>query len=110
LRRLALALANLSRLTDEGQANGQRSAVTDAARVRFAGWLANLRDQTESGTVSRAPLRMMVAKTVVPAFESIARSEDIDAPSSLETIVFERKILSLTQTLERQLTTISPNR
>lgn len=110
LGRLAFALANLSRLTNEDQVGGDRVAVTDALRIRFVEWLVNLRDQTESGTVSRAPLRMMIAKAGVAALEPVALAKDTGPQPVSATIVLEHKILSLTLTLERQLTTISLNR
>lgn len=110
LGRLAFALANLSRLTNEAETAGEIFAVTDALRIRFAEWLANLRDQTESGTVGSAPLRTMVAGTEVPALDPIAFAEGFAQGSVSAAAVLEHKILRLTRILEQQLSAVSLSR
>jgi hypothetical protein len=110
LGRLAFALANLSRLTNEAETPGEIFAVTDALRIRFAEWLANLRDQTESGTVGSAPLRTMVAGTEVPALDTIAFAEGFAQGSVSAAAVLEHKILRLTRILEQQLSAVSLSR
>ena len=88
LRRLAFSVVNLARAEPQAGA-----ALTSAVRNRIEAWLTSLRDQTDSGVVSPAPLRKMVAEADVPALD--AR----DAASA--------RILWLVQTLERHLAAVS---
>ena len=88
LRRLAFSVVNFGHA--ERQAG---AALTSAVRNRIEAWLTSLRDQTDSGVVSPAPLRKMVAAAAAPALE--ARDAD------------SARILWLVQTLERQLAAVS---
>lgn len=110
LWRLAFALAHLSRLTNEAETPGEIFAVTDALRIRFVEWLANLRDQTESGTVGSAPLRTMLAGTKVPATDPIAFATEFEPGTVSAAAILEHKILTLTRVLDQQLSEVSLSR
>jgi hypothetical protein len=88
LRRLAFA--NFRRAEP-----GVRAMLTSTVRNRIEAWLASLRDQTDSGVVSLAPLRKMVAETDTPTLEA-------RGPASA-------RIVWLAQILERQLAAVSRN-
>jgi hypothetical protein len=112
LRRLAFAIGNLRDLPDlpnlgmAGTAvsgRGVSGELTDAIRVRVESWMRCLRDQTDSGVVSRAPLRQMVAE----AEAGIARSNGT-TPSHVVGHVIAH-VLGLIQTLENQLAAVSRN-
>jgi hypothetical protein len=112
LRRLAFAMEDLVSLEMAGTAESAADSpvLTHAIRVRLESWLQNLRDQTDSGVVSRAPLRKMVAEAKTPELHLLAgevhsASPEIDA---LYRAAAARAI-RLMQTLEFQLAAVSLN-
>jgi len=112
LRRLAFAIGNLVGLETGGTAvrAAESAAVRDAIRVRLESWLQSLRDQTDSGVVSRAPLRKMVAEAKAPDLHLLPGEEHGDA-RGIDTSHggTAERVIRLTQTLEHQLAAVSLN-
>jgi hypothetical protein len=110
LRRLAFALGNLVRLESNVTAERAESRLIEAIRVRLESWLCNLREQTASGVVSRAPLRKMVAEAKAPDLHLLLADEHGIA-SEIDTSygAAARRVIWLTQTLEHQLAAVSLN-
>jgi len=110
LRRLALVLGNLAHVRPAGTAMsaGVSAELTDAIRMRLESWLCSLREQTDSGVASPAPLRKMVAEADAPELRLLPGDKP-GAPAGIErsygTAV--ERVIRLTQTLERQLATVS---
>jgi hypothetical protein len=110
LRRLAFVLGNLARVRPAGTAMsaGVSAELTDAIRMRLESWLCSLRDQTDSGVASRAPLRKMVVEASASELRLLP-GDKLGAPAGIErsygTAV--ERVIRLTQTLERQLATVS---
>jgi hypothetical protein len=82
-------------------------ALTNAIRLRCEAWLERLSVETESGSISPAPLRRMIFEAVVPPLDlTLAPAESSEStPTELD-----RRIINLTLLLEQQLSAISLNR
>jgi hypothetical protein len=108
LRRLAFAIGNLARLETAGSADSP--LLADAIRGRLESWLQSLRDQTDSGVVSRAPLRKMVAEAKAPELHLLL-GEVHSASPGIDTSyrAAAARVIRLTQKLEFQLATVSLN-
>jgi len=108
LRRLAFAIDNLVCFETAGAAEG--TALTDTIRVRLESWLQSLRDQTDSGVVSRAPLRKMVAEAKAPELHPTL-GEKHGAHRGIDTSygTAAECAIRLMQTLEYQLAAVSLN-
>ena len=103
LRRLTFAVGNLARFAPE--ADGAPAATLEAVRARFDSWLSSLREQTDAGVPSRAPLRQMVSNADAPRLDA---PEDRVAPASAEPLMrASRRLTELTLILERRLTGVS---
>jgi hypothetical protein len=98
------------RLESNVTAERAESALIEAIRVRLESWLCNLRDQTNSGVVSRAPLRKMVAEAKAPELHLLL-AEERGVASEIDTSygAAARRVIWLTQTLEHQLAAVSLN-
>jgi hypothetical protein len=107
LLRLATVLANANRAAIAGGEPSVSPSVMNALCRRLETWLEKLRDENDLGIVSRAPLRRMVDEAVVSALDAIPGTGHAPlAPASTGTEL-DRRIIDLTQTLERQLREIS---
>ena len=110
LRRLAFALGNLARVRPAGTAMsaGMGAELTDAIRMRLESWLCSLRDQTDSGVASRAPLRKMVAEANAPELRLLP-GDELGAPAGIERPhgTAAERVIRLIQTLEHQLSAVS---
>jgi len=109
LRRLAFAVANASVIEP-----GVSEEIQQAVHVRVKAWLENLRDVTDSGVVSRAPLRRMVTEAGGLAVHELLAYEDTftrhrevaDAEKS-DYAVVSAHIVRLMRRLEHQLSAVS---
>jgi hypothetical protein len=113
LRRLAFALGNLARVGPAGTAisTNVSTELTDAIRVRLESWLCSLRDQTDSGVASRAPLRKMIAEANAPDLRLLPADERTASPGiEISYGTADERVILLTQTLERQLAAVSRSR
>ncbi|HLK85445.1 MAG TPA: hypothetical protein VKT27_02985 [Candidatus Binataceae bacterium] len=110
LRRLAFVAAS----ANAHEQAGARDEIEQVVRARISAWLENLRGATESGAVSRAPLRRMVAEAGVPAPDELPayreaptpHGEGATAEKPARTAVTAR-IVQLTRRLERELSAVS---
>jgi hypothetical protein len=85
--------------------------LTDAIRVRLESWLCSLRDQTDSGVASRAPLRKMIAEANAPDLRLLPADERTASPGiEISYGTADERVILLTQTLERQLAAVSRSR
>jgi hypothetical protein len=112
LRRLAFALSNLARAGPARAATigvGMSAQLMDAIRMRLESWLGSLRDQTESGVASRAPLRKMVAEANAPELRLLS-SEKLGGEIDRLYATAAERVIRLTETLQRQLATVSRSR
>ena len=112
LCRLAFAIDNLVCFDAAGtvESAADSDGLIDAIRVRLESWLQSLRDQTDSGVVSRAPLRQMVAEAKVPELRLLLSERHSLAPminTSYGTVAGH--VIRLTQRLEHQLAAVSFN-
>jgi hypothetical protein len=85
--------------------------LTDAIRMRLESWLSSLRDQTDSGVASRAPLRKMIAEANAPDLRLLPADEPTAPPGierSYDTAA--ERVVWLAETLERQLAAVSRSR
>ena len=105
LRRLAFALGNLACLGPA--ATAASATLTDAIRIRLESWLRNLRDQTDSGVESRAPLRKMVAETRAPLHPLPGDERGVSPGLDASQGAGAGRIIRLTQALEHQLAGVS---
>jgi hypothetical protein len=101
---LAFVLARAGRLWTAGGGPAISPAVLTAIRVRLERWLAELHAQTESGTISPAPLRRMVNEAIVPPLEVTGLGART-LPSKRSEL--DSRAVTLTQALEQNLTAIS---
>jgi hypothetical protein len=107
--RLAFVLDRPDLLTIQGE-QAVSPSVTNALRSRLELWLARLDAETASGVISPAPLRQMILEAVVPPLDSVAAPDELRCPSESTRTEVDRRIIRLTQMLERQLSAISLNR
>ncbi len=109
LRRLAFALGNLTRVRPAGIAMSAdvSAELTDAIRMRLESWLCSLRDQTESGVASRAPLRKMVAEANAPDLRPLGDERTAGPGIEMSYVVAAERGIRLIQTLEHQLAAVS---
>jgi hypothetical protein len=110
LRRLVFVLANLARVRPAETAMSASASpeLTDAIRMRLEAWLCSLRDQTDSGIASRAPLRKMVAEANAPDLRLLPGDERAAALGiEISYGTAAERGLRLIQTLEHQLAAIS---
>jgi hypothetical protein len=114
LRRLAFAIDNMARhkIATTGVAKNAagNSVLIGAIRIRLESWLQSLRDQTESGVTSLAPLRKMVADAKVPDLPLWSREVHSASPETdVSYGAAAERVIRLTQTLELQLAAVSLN-
>jgi hypothetical protein len=112
LRRLAFAIDNLVCLETAATTDSaaETAALTDAIRLRLESWLQSPRDQTDSGVISRAPLRKMVAEAKAPDLHQLL-AEEHGVASGIDTSygMVARRVIRLMQKLEYQLAAVSLN-
>lgn len=82
-------------------------SLTNAIRLRFEAWLEKLSAETESGSISPAPLRRMILETVVPPLDSTLAPAESRSRSESTPTPLDRRIMDLILLLEEQLSAIS---
>jgi hypothetical protein len=110
LLQLAFVLAKAGRLVKASGEPEISPSVLNAIRCRLEAWLGKLNAETESGTISPAPLRRMVNEAIVPALDGIPRSDEANLPDASIRAELDGRAINLMRTLEQQLTAISLNR
>jgi hypothetical protein len=81
--------------------------LTDAIRMRLESWLCSLRDQTDSGVPSRAPLRKMVAEANAPDLRPLGDERTAAPGIEMSYVVAAERGIRLIQMLEHQLAAVS---
>jgi hypothetical protein len=104
--RLGLVLASAARLVASGEAAVAPPAL-NSVQLRLAAWLESLRAQTESGNITRAPLRKMINDATVPLLEAIPAQDKARVLNTPIREEFDRRMINLTEMLELHLTAIS---
>jgi hypothetical protein len=107
---LSFVLAKAGRLVIASGEPAISPSVLIAIRCRLEAWLGKLNGETESGTISPAPLRRMLNEAIVPALDGIPRPNEANLPSASIRAELNGRAINLTRTLEQQLTAISLNR
>jgi hypothetical protein len=110
IRRLTFTLGNLARArpVETAMSAGLSAGLTDAIRMRFESWLHNLRDQTDFGVASRAPLRKMLAEANGPELrllpvDELGSAVRIERPH----VTAAERVILLIERLEHQLAAVS---